>query len=98
MFRPSLSRFAAGLCLGLLVPAATAADDDLVRRVLDGHRAARESIRTLTAVVTEEYIHPKQGVIAQGRYWRSGNTARIQEGQEGAHADDILLKGGEIRT
>lgn len=92
-------RFAAALCMILVMTAARSADnDDLVGRVRDGHRAARESVRSLTAMVIIEEVHPRQGVREQGRYWRSGNTARLQQGLEGLHTQDALMKGGEIRT
>jgi hypothetical protein len=98
MIRRLLSRFAVGLCLSLVASTAAAADDELVRQVRDGHRAARESIRTFTAKITFEKIHPEKGVIAQGRYWRSGSTVRIQEGPgEGIQTEDTRIRGGETR-
>ncbi len=90
-------RVAMCLCLGLVLPVATAADGDLVGRVRDEHRAARESIRTLSATVTFERVYPTQGVSARAKYWRSGDVVRIQEGEEGAGTEDYLLKDGEIR-
>src|SRR4051794_2548654 len=92
-----IPRLAACLCLGLGVPAVAAADEDLVARVREGHRAARESIRTLTASVTVEDVHPTRGVTARARYWRSGDVARVQQGEEGSGTEDYLRKGGEIR-
>ncbi|MBX9628125.1 MAG: hypothetical protein K2X82_30285 [Gemmataceae bacterium] len=91
-----LLRLAAGLCLALAAPAAVIADD-LVREVRDGHRAARESIRTLSAVVTVEKVHPTRSVTHRGRYSRSGSTVRIHEDFAGGGTDDVFLKGGEIR-
>lgn len=98
MCPPSLIRFTAGFFLCLFAVTAKAADDDLLQRVRDGHRAARESVRTLTASITFEKTHPTKGMVEQGRYWRSGDTAHIQTGREGAHLDDILVKAGEIRN
>ena len=97
MIRLMLFRFVAGLCLCLVLPATGTTDDNLVRLVRDGHRAARESIRTLSATVTIEEMLPKRGVREQGRYWRSGTTAHLQQGREGGHTHDALMKGGEIR-
>ena len=92
-------RFGFVLCLSLVVPAAAAADDDLIGRVRDGHRAARDSVRTLSATVTttSEKDYPHKGIMAQAKYWRSGNTAHIQQGREGSHTEDFLLREGEIR-
>jgi hypothetical protein len=33
-----------------------------------------------------------------GRYWRAGDTVRIQEGEEGKWTADYLVKGGETRA
>lgn len=90
-------RIAICLCLALVLPTASAADEDLVGRVRQEHRAARESIRSLSATVTFGMDFPSQVVNARAKYLRSGDVVRIQEGEEGAGTEDYLLKGGEIR-
>jgi len=84
-------------CLGLFPSAIAFADDALISVVRDGHRANRESIRSLTAKMTCENIVPNKGIQYQARYWRSGKVARVQEGTEGSHTEDYGIKGGEIR-
>jgi hypothetical protein len=88
-------------CLGMMLswPNQGAADKpDLVSVVREGHRAARQFIRTFSASVTDKITFEKQGitVIATAKYWRTFDTARIREKQGSATAD-ILLKDGEIR-
>ncbi len=70
--------------------------DDLVALVRAGHRAARESIRTLSAKVTVEYAFPERQVIRSGHYWRSLDTARVHE-DLGFRAEHYLLRGSELR-
>ena len=90
-------RWVIGLCLICVSPSAVVAEDALVTRVREGHRAARESIRTLTATITVDQIQPNQQALNRGRYWRSGNKARIQDGREGVHTEDLLMSNGELR-
>lgn len=90
-------RIFATIWLSICAAPPVARAEDLASQVREGHRAARESIRTLTATVTYETVHPTPGVIGKARYWRSGDVVRVQEGLEGAASDDFLMKAGEIR-
>jgi hypothetical protein len=68
---------------------------DLLSLVRAGHRAARESIHTLSATITIELTFPKEEVFMTGKYWRSPNLVRVQEVHSGIN--DYLLAGSEIR-
>jgi hypothetical protein len=69
---------------------------DLLSIVRAGHRAAREAIYSFSATVTIERTHPQQATIETGKYWRSFDVVRIQEGLDSG-GDDYLLKDSEIR-
>lgn len=64
--------------------------------VRGGHRAAVESIRTLSVNVTVKQLLPKQEILAKGTYWRSLDVVRVQE-RAGNISDDYVVKGSEIR-
>lgn len=75
----------------------SADQEDLLSLARAGHRAARESIHSLSATVTVENTFPKQPKLTQtGRYWRSFDVVRIQE-NVGGGSEDYLLKNSEIR-
>ncbi len=74
------------------------AADPLLEEVQASHRAARQAIRTLSASVVVETEQPVRAIVRTGRYWRSGDTVRIQEGKEGEGTVDYLVKGGETRV
>jgi hypothetical protein len=89
------------VCLFFLVLTAKARGDDrtdLLSIVRAQHRAARESIRTLSANVTSEVTFPKKRGIARGNYWRFFNTVRVQEFFPNGVFQETLVKDGEIRT
>ena len=73
------------------------AGDELLAVTRAGHRAAVGSIRTLSAAFVYEATAPKAAVVTWGRYWRSPDAVRIQEGKEGEFTSDHLVKGGEVR-
>lgn len=88
-------------CLGVMLSwpnQGTADKPDLVSIVREGHRAARQSIRSFSASVTDKVTFEKQGVttIATAKYWRSFDIVRIRE-KHGGVTEDILLKDGEVR-
>lgn len=88
-------------CLGIMLSwpnQGTAGKPDLVSVVREGHRAARQSIRSFSASVTDKITFEKQGVttVATAKYSRSFDIVRIRE-KEGGSIGDILLKDGEIR-
>jgi hypothetical protein len=70
---------------------------ELLEQVRAGHRASREAIRTLSATVAIERLHPTRSVIMEGKYWRSLDLVRVQEGKEGAACNDYLRKNDEVR-
>jgi hypothetical protein len=61
-----------------------------------GHRAARESIRTLSAVVTVKELYPLEVTRGSGHYWRARGIVRVQENR-GAGTEDYVVKNSEIR-
>lgn len=86
------------LLVPLWVELAPAHEPELLTEARLGHRAARESIRTLTAGFTYQRTLPSPAIdVANGTYWRSQDTVRIQLGREGERCEDLLAKGGEIR-
>lgn len=88
------------VCLSFLVPGAEARagdQSDLLSLVRAQHRAARESIRTLSATMTDETRFPKRELFMRGKYWRSFNMVRVQEFHSDTKVSDGLLKDSEIR-
>ena len=86
------------LFVPLWVAPAPTHEPELLTEARLGHRAARESIRTLTAGFTYQRTLPSPPIgVANGTYWRSQDTVRIQVGREGELCDDLVAKGGEIR-
>src|SRR5947209_1306346 len=86
------------VCLFFLMLAPTARGGDqtnLLSIVRVQHRAARESIRTLSADVTREATFPRKRVFARGKYWRSLDTVRVQEVLGNGGLQDTLVKDGE---
>src|SRR5260370_20246510 len=83
----------------LLVREGRGADDqgDLLAMVRAGHRAARESIRSISATVSLEETFPQKEFIRSGKYWRSLDTVRVQEGHGGRTSDEYLMKDSKIR-
>jgi hypothetical protein len=89
------------VCLLLLVLGREVRSEDrsdLLSIVRAQHRAARESIRTLSAEVTVEWVLPNKLTFVRGNYWRSCNTVRVHESYSPASISDKLLKDWEIRT
>lgn len=70
----------------------------LIQEVLAKHKAARESIRTLSATVRVEATHPKREVLGEGEYWRDGNTVRVRRHATGGGFIDYRISGGEVRV
>lgn len=86
-------------CLTLLVGTfhCHAEDTDLLSVVRAGHRAARESIRTFSATVKDEFtFFPQKTITTTGKYWRSFDVVHIQEKQRYG-IEDYLLKDSEVR-
>ncbi len=90
-------------CRALLVLTAlglrgAASDNDaLLDQVRAGHRAARQSVHTLSATYVVRETLPSNNVMASGKYWRSGDTVRIQDGNVGTSTEDCLLQKGQCR-
>jgi hypothetical protein len=82
----------------LLCPSHLSAEEqaDLLAVVRAAHRAARESIHTLSATVTIERTFPKNEVLIAGQYWRSLGLVRVREVAP-TGTNDYLLKDSEIR-
>lgn len=72
--------------------------DELLDEVKSGHQAALNAIRTLSATYRYEETHPRRVVISEGSYHRKGDWVRVEEGETGKWASDLLLKDGEVRT
>jgi hypothetical protein len=87
-------------CLGiaLLCSQHSIADEpDLLSVVREGHRAARQSIKSFSATVTDKInISDRHTMTITAKYWRSLDTVHIRE-KQGGGTDDMLLKDGEIR-
>ena len=84
--------------LGTGRPAVADDSADLLAIVKERHRAAREAIRTFSADVAITITAPKKEPWVSGKYWRSGNTVRVQEfSPTNDSIQDSLLKDGEIR-
>jgi hypothetical protein len=71
--------------------------EDLLTLVRAGHRAARQSIHSFAATITEEVAFPdKPKLVLSGKYWRSFDVVRLQE-KVGRGWEDYLLKDSELR-
>jgi hypothetical protein len=78
---------------------ATANDDELLRVVQDGHRAAIESIRTFSCRA-ELKFEPTQPLARQtAEYWRSGRDFRVRVKSFGSRDDecDTLVRDGVVK-
>jgi len=94
----SLPLFVMGAVALVSEPRVLAGEPSLLTEARLGHRALRESIRSLSAEFTYQMTEPKPKIMASGKYWRSQQMVRIQTGQEGSLIDDHIVKGSEIRS
>jgi hypothetical protein len=99
--RPRWIWYAVGFgCLGIMLawPRHGRADQStLLTVVREGHRAARQSILSFSATVTDKITHSKRGeFMVAAEYWRSSDTVHIRQKKDGG-TSDMLLKDGEIR-
>ncbi len=75
---------------------ALAGDDELLRLVRDGHRAATESIRTFHCRVALNFDPPPSWGNETAEYWRSGNDFRCVV-RSSTTTNHILYKDGVVR-
>jgi hypothetical protein len=87
----------AWLALLLFTPCSKGGDQrDTLSTVLLKHRAARDSIRTLSAKIAIKKAFPKAETVMGGKYWRAFDTVRVQEGITDSAVEDYLMKDSEI--
>jgi hypothetical protein len=84
------------LALGSDSRIATAGDDELLRLVRNGHRAATESIRTCSCRVAINYDPPPPGGNETAQYWRSGDDFRCLV-RASTTTNDIQYRDGVVK-
>lgn len=72
-------------------------DDPLLKEVIAGHKALRQSIRSFSAQVVTENEIPTKKLLGEGKYWRLKDSARIQQRIGDKGFLDYLVRPNDIR-
>lgn len=95
---PSSSALLAAMAVATWhAPARAQGSGDLLDLARAGHRAACESIRTISATVVMDSVFPTHAPWMRCAYWRSAGMVRISNGDPKRAVDDYLMDGSEIR-
>src|SRR5262245_10200169 len=70
-------------------------DQQLLDRVVANHRAAVESIRTLTCKFTIEQGSDTLKPVLEGEYWRSPDAVRLSERYPAGVKQETRIRDGE---